>query len=352
MEYAAVIIPTLNRDKHLRRCVESLLKNREAKMTDIYISVDYPPTKKYAKGYFEVLEYVKTITGFASVNLYYQEKNLGPGLNRKFLEEKIAKKHDKYVFTDDDNEFSKNFLGYINWGLETYKEDESIYAICSCVDFDTCKVKKQSDFFMISAYNPYGAGHWLHKNEKCAKFLSQPSLNRIYKSKDKQRALYRYSPMVYMCVAQDSLRRISPMRGKNDSLTYIDIWENVYIIINNMKCIKPMVAKSRNWGLDGSGIHVSANDIENYVPLTELDNAKEWLHQPVRLDINNENLNIALHRKKFAISKKNKKISQIIYVLNAAFGNKCLYGTFKIIKIIYGKLFKSKTTKASEIMYG
>ena len=105
MEYAAVIIPTLNRKKHLKRCIESLQRNSDAKSTDLYISVDFPPAEKYQKGYPEVCEYVKTITGFATVNLYYQDKNLGPGLNRKFLEEKIAEKHDKYIFTDDDNEF-------------------------------------------------------------------------------------------------------------------------------------------------------------------------------------------------------------------------------------------------------
>ena len=135
MEYAAVIIPTLNRKKHLARCVNSLRQGTLAGKTDLYISVDFPPAEKYIKGYQEVIEFVKTITGFATVNIYYQKQNLGPGLNRKFLEDKISDKHDKYIFTDDDNEFSKNFLDYINWGLEKYKDDEKIYAVCSCTDF-------------------------------------------------------------------------------------------------------------------------------------------------------------------------------------------------------------------------
>ncbi len=71
MEYAAVIIPTLNRIDHLKRCVNSLLKNAEAQNTDLYISVDYPPADKYRVGYEEVKKYVKTISGFKNVYIYF-----------------------------------------------------------------------------------------------------------------------------------------------------------------------------------------------------------------------------------------------------------------------------------------
>lgn len=350
MEYAAIIIPTLNREKHLRRCVESLLKNKEAEKTEIYISVDFPPMEKYREGYIEVIEYVKTISGFATVNLYFQEKNLGPGLNRKFLENKIAEKHDKYIFTDDDNEFSTNFLEYMNWGLEEFKNDESVYAVCSCTDFNTCEETKRADYFMIPAYNPYGTGHWLHKNRKCAEYLTQKSLNKIYKSKRMQARLYEYSPMVYMWVAQDSLRLVSPMRGKDDAITYIDIWENVYIIENNCKCIKPTIAKSRNWGLDGSGVHVGKNDVENYVPSVELDSTNGWSAKPIRLEQSVENRNIVLHGKKFDINKKQKKMSSFLYKINAILGNRYIYGIFKYIRIIARKVLKKNEN--IEILYG
>lgn len=352
MEYAAVIIPTLNREKHLRRCVDSLLRNKEAKETDLYISVDFPPMDKYREGYSEVIEYVKTISGFATVNLFFQEKNLGPGLNRKFLENIITEKHDKYIFTDDDNEFSPNFLAYMNWGLEEFKEDETIYSICSCADFDIYKGAGEADFFMISAYNPYGSGHWLHKNKKCTDYLKQETLNNLYKSKQQRNRLNYYSPMIYMWVAQDSLRLISCMRGKGDSLTYIDIWENVYIIENNLKCVKPVCTKSRNWGLDGSGVHVGKDDIKNYVPSVELDNADSWPIQPIRMRSEEEEKNIDRHKKKFGINKKEKYLSGWLYNFNSILGNRCVYGIFKCVRGLYRKITKSKRTEKDEIMYG
>lgn len=353
MEYAAVIIPTLNRKKHLKRCIESLQRNSDAKSTDLYISVDFPPAEKYQKGYPEVCEYVKTITGFATVNLYYQDKNLGPGLNRKFLEEKIAEKHDKYIFTDDDNEFSSNFLEYMNWGLEKFKDDETIYAICSCTDFEITPDNSEADYFIMQAYNPYGSGHWLHKNSKCAEYLKQKdSLSKIYKSKERQKALYMNSPMLYMWVAKDSLRRIPAMRGKNDQLTYIDIWENIYIIENNMNCIKPTLPKSRNWGRDGSGVHSDVNDSQNYVPSVALDQSGTWSKRPGRLDEKKELDNMTSHRNKFMICNKEKKKCQRIYELNALLGNKCFYGMFKIFIRIYKMITRKDKTVESEIMYG
>ncbi|MBR3602259.1 MAG: glycosyltransferase family 2 protein [Lachnospiraceae bacterium] len=351
MEYAAIIIPTLNRYKHLKRCVESIKENKEAKYTDLYISVDFPPSDKYRDGYEEVKEYVTTIEGFATLNIYYQEKNLGPGLNRKFLEEKISVNHDKYVFTDDDNEFSNNFLSYVNWGLEKFKDDEDIYAICSTSDFEIKVKEADGDYMVLPAYNPYGTGHWLHKNRKCAAYLAQDIMRPIYKSKHLQDKLLYYSPMIYMCVASDTLRKEPAMRGKDDQLTYIDINENIYCILNDKKCVIPTKIKSRNWGLDGSGVHSHGGQNSDYQPSAKLD-AEEWGISPIRLTVENEELNRISHKDKFAISQKDKRKGKILYKINAVFGNKIVLKFYKFLRKIY-RIIKGKPLKdKQEVMYG
>lgn len=40
---APILIPTLNRYEHLKRCVESLAKNKLAKESELVIGLDYPP---------------------------------------------------------------------------------------------------------------------------------------------------------------------------------------------------------------------------------------------------------------------------------------------------------------------
>lgn len=54
-----------------KRCIESLKNNFYAKYTDLYISVDYPPSEKYVKGYEKVKEYLSIpIDGFREVHCY------------------------------------------------------------------------------------------------------------------------------------------------------------------------------------------------------------------------------------------------------------------------------------------
>ena len=47
MEYAPITITTLNRYEHFVRCIQSLENNGLAKETELFISVDFPPSDKY-----------------------------------------------------------------------------------------------------------------------------------------------------------------------------------------------------------------------------------------------------------------------------------------------------------------
>ena len=49
-EYAPILIPTLNRYEHFKRCVESLAKCTHAEKTELVIGLDYPPSERYQKG--------------------------------------------------------------------------------------------------------------------------------------------------------------------------------------------------------------------------------------------------------------------------------------------------------------
>ena len=119
-KYAPVLITTLNRHEHLKNCIESLQNNTLANKTDIFISVDYPPSEKYVEGYKRICEYFHStkIDGFNSVHVFFQEKNLGPNDNYYFLENIIKTEYEFYIFSEDDNIFSKNFLEYMNFYLE------------------------------------------------------------------------------------------------------------------------------------------------------------------------------------------------------------------------------------------
>lgn len=101
MIYAPIIIATLNRYEHLKRCIESLQKNSWAKYTELYISVDYPAKEVHWEGYRKVREYLEAgIEGFKKVEVYYQSFNLGGAENFMFLKRIIFQSYDRWIETE------------------------------------------------------------------------------------------------------------------------------------------------------------------------------------------------------------------------------------------------------------
>lgn len=56
--YAPVIIPTLCRDVHFKRCLESLEKCTAAEYTDVYVGLDYPAIEKHVEGWKKIDGYL------------------------------------------------------------------------------------------------------------------------------------------------------------------------------------------------------------------------------------------------------------------------------------------------------
>ncbi len=140
--YYPIIIPTLNRYIHFKRCIESLQNNSGASNTELIIGLDYPPFNKYIEGYKKIKEYLPTINGFKNVIILEANQNLGAvGNSEKLKNYAYNLGYDAYIFTEYDNEFSPNFIEYINLGLKTYKNDKSIHSICgyNLINSDFCE---------------------------------------------------------------------------------------------------------------------------------------------------------------------------------------------------------------------
>ena len=63
------------------------------------------------------------------------------------------------------------------------------------------------------------------------------------------------SQKMFCYLIGDLLREVPDMRGRTDNITFIDIWEGIYCIVNNKFNIMPALPKAKNWGFDGSGVH-------------------------------------------------------------------------------------------------
>ncbi len=303
MIYAPVIIPVMNRPLHLKRCLDSLKKNKFAKLTEVYISVDFPPSKTYVDGWRNVKEYLALgVDGFKHVNIIYQDKNLGPVKNIAFLVNMITIKYDRWIFTEDDNEFSPNFIEYIDKGLDIFESDRKVLAVCGSCDVPLTYSKKNANKLIY--FCPYGFGIWSNRYNKLESQCMSILLDRKNMGIHGISKIFHQSKWVSgLYVSNVLCDNHEPTWKSEKELSSTDIVQNIYIIFENMSCIFPRKNKSRTRGNDGSGVNMKDKKEEDNLPALDTDVFFNY-----EIDINssiNEELSTKISMEMY---KKNGKI--------------------------------------------
>ena len=256
MIYAPVIIPTLNRIDHLRELLDSLQNNNYAKYTELYISLDYPPSELYADGYKKVRDYLqKGIGGFKKVNIYFQGQNLGPADNVIFLENEVKKKYDRYILSEDDNIFSPNFLEYMDMCLERYENDDDVIAICGYVSDIAWELPENVLIKNSVLYCAWGLGRWIKKEKKYRDEINFKYLTDILLDFRRARCLFKANDYFFRVCVDCVVKKEGAMFMKDREMVPIDQVMTIYLLDSNKYIINPSVSKVKNCGDDGSGIN-------------------------------------------------------------------------------------------------
>ena len=252
MNYAPVIIPTLNRYAHFRKCLESLEKCVDADKTAVYVGLDYPPSEKYKEGWGLIDKYLsekeKKHT-FGKLVVMRRKSNCGLfGDNSNFrllYKQLVAEGYDTYIVSEDDNVFSPNFLVYINKGLEKFRDDKSVLCICGYTHPYPLKFKDNT-FFMHNVYcSAWGQGCWMSRVEEYAKWRDPRWFRQSFSLKNlmKMFKVGRRKVMIYLRL------------GRNyDYVPTTDYNLGVYAVVNNLNVVCPRMSLVRNMGCDGSGL--------------------------------------------------------------------------------------------------
>ena len=162
---APVLIITLNRYVHFSRCIKSLSACTDADKTDLYIALDYPLKVKDWDGYKKIDNYIKTIKTFKNVNIIKRNENYGAVKNFFDSVAQIFKKHDKLIFSEDDNEFSPNFLNFINNGLNKFANNPLVNAICGYNYPFNIPKNYTKNYYFSQGFSTWGFGIWKTKFE-------------------------------------------------------------------------------------------------------------------------------------------------------------------------------------------
>lgn len=256
MKYAPLYITTLCRYKHFYNCVESLKRNSWASNTDVFIGFDYPPSEKYRSGWEKIKEYLNTsdFSMFASFTVLEREKNYGSSANSRATREyMLSLGYDRWIYVEDDLEFSPNFLEYIDKCLDYYEDDPEVVGVTgysypvewNVSDGATCFKQK----FNASVW---GTGHWVEKRKPVADFLRNQGLKKSLEKVLKNRL---YEDMIDTAKIEYFNEAFSLVHylKKNWMRTTSDMGVRAYLAVENKYYITPIISKVRNRGFDGSG---------------------------------------------------------------------------------------------------
>lgn len=343
MIYAPVIIPTLCRVEKLKKCIQSLQRNSYAKYTELYISLDYPPKEKYREGYLEVKKYLdQGIDGFADVIILEQESNKGWYWNFQLLRQKVFEKYNCYIGSEDDNEFSPNFLEYMDRCLTEYEHDETILAVSGYsypVDWQVgdCNVLKVQSYFA-----GWGYGIWRNKEEKAMQMLTVEQFEKKLRSLKYMHKLYHTSHNQY-CNFIKGMIGYTDMLVEDGLITGEDLAFGLYQIFEDKYMVFPSVSKVRNTGYGEDSVHCKKADSvvksrinhRNY-PYHEqpIDRERNFGKIVMASDIDQDK-RIAIMEEFFTVSVKECLLSIIAQIGYTLFGKRILV---KLVKRVQGKL--------------
>lgn len=241
---APIVLFAYSRLEHLRRTVESLLKNEEASKTILYVFCDSPRYEFQRAQVDAVRAYVSSIEGFGSVVQINRTENLGLAKSIISGVTQILQVHDRVIVMEDDLCVSPHFLRYMNDGLNVYRDDEGVVSIHG---YTFPVPERLPETFFIRGADCWGWATWRRAwsifepdGRLLLERLSSEGLLRAFD-------LYGAYPYTRMLSRQ--------IEGKNDS--WAVRW-HASCFLENKLTLYPGLSLVDNIGADDSGTHCSA----------------------------------------------------------------------------------------------
>jgi len=238
---APVVIFAFNRPDHLKRCIDSLLRNKESEFTKFWVFVDGPRNTDDEIKIHEVLLILNDFKSRKNWHLRFSEKNLGlansviTGLNTVF------EKSERAIIIEDDLVASPYFLEYCNFGLDKYEIDQRI---ASLHGFSYGFNEPEKNPYFLRGADCWGWATWKDRwqlfEADSNKLISQIRGKRLKRKFDIDGA-YPYFNML-----------IRQSRGEVNS--WAIRWHASMFLANKLT-LYPNQTLINNNGIDGSGTH-------------------------------------------------------------------------------------------------
>lgn len=244
-DYTPIMIPTLCRYEHFRRCLESLQRCAHANETDVYVGLDYPAKESHWDGYKKIDAYLQTVTGFRNLYVFRREKNFGAKENSRDLISKIRDKSDSYIYMEDDLEVSPNYLDYLHKGKLKFREDANVFAICGYSHRNDLNCGDSNYYHQDVMFSAWGYLIMFSQRDKFLRKLSRwYSIRKLINPISLWKSVHSsWSSLLFLL-----------MHAINPQLLIDQVISN-YLLFEHLNVIAPAKSLVRNHGFDSSGEH-------------------------------------------------------------------------------------------------
>ena len=273
MTLAPILLFVYNRPEHVRRSIESLLRNELAAQSELFIYADAAKDEAAESTVAEVRQYIKGIKGFKSVHITERERNWGLANNVIDGVTTLVNQYGRVIVLEDDLIVAPYFLQFMNDALETYKDSQEVGHIQAC---DFTHDPSLPDTFLIKWTGSWGWATWdrAWKNfnpngKELLRQLEERKLTRTFDFNEN----YRFTRM---------LRR--QIEGKNNSWA---IRWNASLFLADILSLNVGRSLVQNEGFDGSGTNCGGGGlyssnlwmhpltVKHIFPLTENKEARK-----------------------------------------------------------------------------
>lgn len=252
MVYAPVVIPTLCRAEHFKRCLESLANNVWAEHTAVFVALDYPAKRSHGDGHAQIMRYLHDFDAsrFAALRVIERDWNYGASANFNDAVDKALEEYDRVIMAEDDIEFAPGFLRYMDSALMKYRDDPQVDSVCGYSYPLPWEVESGATaFFCDSTFSAWGYGTWREKLDRRMSTIGDGWLISEFDRSCKDGRLAR------MVENRRCEYIVFGGLGLNEDILKwsCDMSSGIYLALTGICTVVPVVSLVRNHGFDGTG---------------------------------------------------------------------------------------------------
>ncbi len=246
--YAPIAIFVYKRPEHTFKCLSALVQNEEFYQSKIYVFCDGHKENESFENRNLIKKTREIVKGFDKNKTFIiHENETNKGLANSLVNgiNFVFQHHEKIIVIEDDIIASKDFLKYMNWGLNCFRENNKIATIQG-FQFSIFKGKQQ--YFLDSAVGCWGWATWNNRWN-----LFQSNANQLIDEIQSANQISQFN-------INDTYNFFELLNST--STGKIDSWAiKWYASLFTQKKLNlyPTISFTNNIGNDGSGSHNEIN---------------------------------------------------------------------------------------------